>query len=93
MKIYMNQTNIYEGSTAMVEHKDKDQAAGVEIAESFILCGHQAYKTHIKSIAIFVHNDDRVMVATRRFTNKGGGIDITRLESGMSFLQVKTSMT
>jgi hypothetical protein len=27
MKIYTNQTNIYEGSTAVVEHKDKDQAA------------------------------------------------------------------
>ncbi len=47
----------------MVEHKDTDQAAGLEIAESFILCGHQAFKTHIKSIAIFVHNDDRVKVA------------------------------
>jgi hypothetical protein len=62
-KIYPNQTNIYEGSTAVVEHKDKDQAAGLEIDESFILCRHQAYKTHIKSIAIFVHNDDRVKVA------------------------------
>jgi hypothetical protein len=40
----MNQTNIYEGSTAVVEHKDKDQAAVLEIAGSVILCGHQAYK-------------------------------------------------
>jgi hypothetical protein len=38
MKIHTNQTNIYEGSTAMVEHKDKDQAARLEIAELFILC-------------------------------------------------------
>jgi hypothetical protein len=49
MKVYMNQTNIYEGSNAMVENKDKDQAAGLEIAESFFLCGpglqysHQEY--------------------------------------------------
>ncbi len=42
----------------MVVPKNKDQAAGLEIAESFILCGHKAYKTHIQSIAIFVHNDD-----------------------------------
>jgi hypothetical protein len=42
--IYMNQTNIYEGSTAVVEHKDKDQAAVQEIAGLVILCGHQAYK-------------------------------------------------
>jgi hypothetical protein len=58
LKRYTNQMNISEGSTAMVEHKDKDQAAGLEIAGSFILCGHQANKTYIKSIAIFVHNDD-----------------------------------
>jgi hypothetical protein len=43
MKIYTNQINIYKGSTAMVEHKDKDQATGLEIAESIILCGHKAY--------------------------------------------------
>jgi hypothetical protein len=63
MKIYTNQTSIYEGSTVVMAHTDKDQAAGLEIAESFILCGHQAYKTHIKSTALFVHNDDQVEVA------------------------------
>ncbi len=50
MKVYVNQSNVYEGSTAVVEHHDKDQAAGLELAESFILCGHQAFKTHIKNI-------------------------------------------
>jgi hypothetical protein len=37
MKVYTNQSGIYKGSTAFVEHKDKDQAAGLEIAQSFIL--------------------------------------------------------
>ncbi len=50
MKIYTNQTSIYEGSTVVIEHKDKDHAAGLEIAESFILGCHQAYKLHIKRI-------------------------------------------
>jgi hypothetical protein len=36
-KIYTNQTSICEGSTVVVEHKDKYQAAGLEIAELFIL--------------------------------------------------------
>ncbi len=40
MKAYVIQTNTYEGSTVIVEHQDKDQAAGLELAESFILCGH-----------------------------------------------------
>jgi hypothetical protein len=48
MKAYVNQSNTYEGATVVVEHQDKDQAAGLELAQSFILCGHQAFKTHIK---------------------------------------------
>jgi hypothetical protein len=40
-----------------------------------------------------MHKDDRVEVAQGRFTNKGIDVDLTRLESGMSFLQVKASMT
>jgi hypothetical protein len=47
MKANVNQTNTYEGSTVIMEHQDEDQAAGLELAESFILCGHQAFKTHI----------------------------------------------
>jgi hypothetical protein len=35
MKVYMKQTNILEGRTAIVEHKDKDQATKLEMAESF----------------------------------------------------------
>ncbi len=76
-----------------MEHRDKDQAAGLEIAESFILCGQQAFKTHIRNITVFMHEDDCVEVAQGRFTDKGSDVDLTRLESGMSFLQVKASMT
>jgi hypothetical protein len=93
MKAYVNQTNTYEGSTVVVEHQDKDQAAGLELAESFILCGHQAFRTHIKNIAVFIHKDDRMEVALGRFADKEGEGDLTRLESGMSFMQVRASMS
>jgi hypothetical protein len=89
MKVYVNQSGVYEGSTAVVEHHDKDQAPGLELAESFILCGHQAFKTHIKNIAVFIHKDDRM----EQITNKEKERDLTQLESGMSFLQVRASMS
>jgi hypothetical protein len=73
----MNQTNTYEGSTAVMEHKDKVPATRLEIAKSFILCGHQAYKMHIKSIAIFFPNDDWLEVARSWFTDKRRVIDMT----------------
>jgi hypothetical protein len=47
MKVYTNQTNLLVGSTAVMEHKDKDQVA-FELAKSFILCGPQAYSLHQK---------------------------------------------
>jgi hypothetical protein len=86
MKAYVNQSSSYEGSSVVIEHQDKDQAAGLEVAESFILCGHHAYRTHIKNIAVFVHEDDRMEVAQGRFSGKEGEADLTRLESGMSFM-------
>jgi hypothetical protein len=42
MNLNVNQAGVYEGATSVVEHQDKDQVAGLEMAESFILCGHQA---------------------------------------------------
>jgi hypothetical protein len=91
MKAYVNQTNTYEGSTVIVEHQD--QAAGLELAESFILCRHQAFKTHIKNIAVFIQKDDRMEVAQGHFNDKEGEGDLTRLESSMSFMQVRASMS
>jgi hypothetical protein len=93
MKAYVNQTNTYERLTVVVEHQVKDQAAGLELAESFILCGHQAYRTHIKNIAVFIHKDKRMQVAQGHFTGKEGEGDLTLLESGMSFMQVRASMS
>jgi hypothetical protein len=58
-----------EGITAVVEQKDKDQGAGLELVESSILSGHQASKTHIKSIAVNVHQDVRVEMPHRKFTD------------------------
>jgi hypothetical protein len=92
LKAYKNQTNVLEGSTAVVEHKYKNQAARLEITESFIVCGFQAQKTHIKSLAVNINND-RVEITHGRFIDKGSNIDMTRLQSGMSFLQVKSAMT
>ncbi len=93
MKAYVNQSNTYEGSTVIVEHQDKDQAAGLELAESFILCGHQAFKTHIKNIVVFIHKDNRMEVAQGHFNDKEGEGDLTRLESGMSFMLVRALMS
>jgi hypothetical protein len=47
---------------------------------------------HIESLAVFVHGDETVQVVYGKFTDKGCDVDVTRLESGMSFLQVQAFM-
>jgi hypothetical protein len=44
-------------------------------------------------MAVFIHKDDRMEVAQGRFLDKEGEGDLTRLESGMSFMQVRASMS
>jgi hypothetical protein len=61
------------------------------MANSFILCSHQAFKTHIKSIAVFIHKDDWMEVAQGRFANKEGDGDSN--PPRVSFLQVRASMS
>jgi hypothetical protein len=46
MKVYTNQTNVFKGSVAVVEHKNKDQAARLEIAESTQIKEHSGLCPH-----------------------------------------------
>jgi hypothetical protein len=45
------------------------------------------------NIAVFIHKDNRMEVAQGRFSDKEEEGDLTRLESGMSFMQVRASMS
>jgi hypothetical protein len=61
---------VLEGITAVVEQKGKDKVTSLEIVESFILCGHQAYNSYIKSTAAFVHEDNRFEVAPGKYRQR-----------------------
>jgi hypothetical protein len=51
MKVYTNQTNVLEGSTAVVEHKDEDQEAELELTDIHSL---RTSSTHIISILLYL---------------------------------------
>jgi hypothetical protein len=70
-----------------VEGREKDQVAGLELTETFLLCGRAAQRTHIKNIAIFFHPMPGMQVASGKFSTATGKAEITRLESEASFLQ------
>jgi hypothetical protein len=67
--------------------------AGLELKETIVLCGRAAQKTHIKNIAVFFHPMEQIQVASGEFGLVTAEAELTRLESELSFLQVKSTMT
>jgi hypothetical protein len=66
--------------------------AGLELETVFMLCGNSALHTQILNIAVFAHQDHRMEVAMGRFKDQPAGTDVTKLETSMSFLQIKASL-
>jgi hypothetical protein len=68
--------------------------ASLELKETRVLCGRDAQnKTHTKNIAVFVHPLRQIKVSSGKFNIVTTEAEITRLESELSFLQVKSIMT
>ncbi len=88
---YFNFAGVH--SHAIVSGRDKNQVAGLELKETMVLCGRAAQRTHIKNIAVFFHPLEQIQVASGRFSMVTEEAELTRLESELSFLQVKSTMT
>ena len=93
IKVLSYSSSSYVGGLAIVEGSEKDQVAGLELTESFLLCGRAAMRTHIKNIVIFFHPMAGMQVASGKFSTATGEAEVTRLESEVSFLQVKATMS
>jgi hypothetical protein len=93
IKVPTNSTASFTDDTAIVAGRDKNQVAGLELKETMILCGRAAQTTHIKSIAVFFHPMEQIKVASGKFNMVTTEAEFTRLESELSFLQVRSTMT
>ncbi len=87
-KLYTNKSDVLESRAAFWSTKTRNQQQDW-CWQSHLFCA--APRTHIKSIIVFIQGDGRVELARGKLTNKGSNMDLTRLESGMSFLQMKAS--
>ncbi len=58
-----------------------------------ILCGRAAQTTHIRNIAVFFHPMEQIEVVSGKFNMVTMEAEFTRLESELSFLQVRATMT
>jgi hypothetical protein len=93
IKVLTNLTASFTDSTAIVGGRDKNQVTGLELKETMILCGRGAQTTHIKSTALFFHPMEQIEVASGEFNMVTTEAEFTRLESELSFLQVRSTMT
>ncbi len=92
IKVLTNSTASFTNGTAIVTGRDKNQVAGLELKETMILCGRAAQTTQIKSIAVFFHPMEQIEVASGKFNMVTTEAEFTRLESELSFLQVRSTM-
>ncbi len=60
--------------------------------ETMILCGGAPQMTHIKNIAVFFHPMEQIEVVSGKFNMVTMEAELTRLESELSFLQVRATM-
>jgi hypothetical protein len=91
--VLTNSTTSFTDCTAIVSGQDQNQVAGLELKDTVILCGRAAQKTHIKNVVVFFHPLSQITVATGKFNMVTTEEELTRLESELSFLQVKATMT
>ncbi len=64
IKVLTNTSSTFNGGLAIVEGRDKNQVAGLELTETFLLCGRAAQKTHIRNIVVFFHPMSQIQVAS-----------------------------
>ncbi len=93
IKVLTNSTATFKDGNAIVSERHKNQVAGLELKETIILCGRAAQMTHIKNIAVFFHPMEQIEVASGKFNMVTTEAELTRLESELSFLQVRASMS
>jgi hypothetical protein len=58
-----------------------------------VLCGRAMQTTHIKNTAVFFHPMEQIEMASRKFNSVTTEAEFTRLESELSFLKVRSTMT
>jgi hypothetical protein len=93
IRVLSNSSMSYVVGLAIVEGSEKDQVAGLELTESFLLCGRAAMRTHVKNIVVFFHTMSGMQVASGKFSTSTAEAEVTKLESEVSFLQVEATMS
>jgi hypothetical protein len=93
IKVLTNSMASFPDGTAIVAGRDKNQVAGLELKETMILCRRASQTTHLKSIAVFFHPMEQIEVASGKFNIVTTEAEFIRLESELSFLQVRSTMT
>jgi hypothetical protein len=72
--------------------EEEGQVAGLELQSSLLLCHHLAFRTHLKNVLVVIHPDNVSSIVGDPF-NAEQVSDFIRIESELSFLHVKTTLS
>ena len=92
MKFHVNSTDSSSLQNGMAVLEQAEQVAGLELTESYPLCHHAAWRTHLRDIIIVIHGDNFSSVAKSDF-DPSAVSELTRLESEISILHVKSAIS
>ena len=92
MRFYVTSstTASLENSIAVLDQGS--QVAGLEIMQSFPLCAHTAWKTHMQDVIIIIHLDNYTSIAGEGF-DPSTASEWSRVQSSLSFLHVKPTLS
>ncbi len=92
MRFYVNSstTASLENSIAVLDQDS--QVASLEIMQSFPLCAHTAWKTHMQDEIIIIHPDNYTSIAGEGF-DPSTASEWSRVQSSLSFLHVKPTLS
>jgi len=92
MKFYVNSTATVSLSGSLAVLKKDDQVAGLELANSFPLCHHTAWHSHLKDVILVIHANSSVSIAKQEF-DPSVVSETTRIEAEFSFLLIKSTLS
>ena len=67
MHFYVNSSTTASLENSIAVLNQGTQIAGLEVMQSFPLCAHTAWKTHMQGVIIVIHTDNYTSVAFKSF--------------------------
>ena len=92
MRFYVNSSTTASLDNSIAVLDQGTQVAGLEGMQSFLLCTHTAWKTHMQDVIIVIYLDNYTSIPSDGF-DPSTVSEWARVESSLSFLHIKACLS